>query len=326
MQQLLITGATGFIGGNLANTLAQKGYKVKALARSVEKAAQILDTPKITIIEGDITDTASLEKAVEPDDIVIHLAARYNDPAASYEMYRQSNVVGTENLMKIGLAKSIKRFIHCSTIGVALNSGDPPFDEQSPYSPDPNDFYEVTKTEGERLALRYFREQNLPAVVIRPTQPFGPGDLKKAKFYKLVQKGIVVGSGKVPKHLIYIDDLSAGFELAMQREGIEGEIFILGGDVVTLNDLIGWAAQELGVKDPFRIPAVPMKLLSAAVETVCKPLKIDPPLYRSRLDFFTKGYFFNTDKAANMLGFEPKVPIREGVAKTVDWYKRNNYL
>lgn len=326
MQQVLITGATGFIGSNMANALAKKNYKVKALVRSPEKAASLLDK-NIKLIKGDITELDAVERAIESGDIILHLAARYNDPAASYEMYRETNVVGTENLIKVGQAKSIKRFIHCSTIGVAINSGVPPFDEKSPYSPEPNDFYEITKCEGEKLVLKYAHEQNFPAVVLRPVQPFGPGDMKKIKFYKLVRKGYVVGNGQVPKHLIYIDDLINAFELAMHRPGIEGEVFILGGKpVIKLNDMIKWAAKEFQVKEPVKIPVAPIKLLSTVVETACKPLNIDPPLYKSRLDFFVKGYFFDTSKAEKMLGFEPQVSIQEGVTRTISWYKANNLL
>lgn len=326
--RVFVTGATGFIGQNLANTLANRGYQVKALVRSTEKAASILDSSKIKLIEGDITDPNCLQKAIEPGDTVIHLAARFNDPAASYELYRETNVVGTENLLQASLHKGVRRFIHCSTIGVAINSGHPPFDEDSPYSPDPNDYYEVTKCEGEQLVLDYYRREGFPVVVLRPTQPFGPGDLKKVRFYNLVRKGVVIGDGKVPKHLIYIDDLVNGFELAMHKNGIDGEIFILGGEpVIHLKDLIEWAAQEMGVKPPrIRIPAGPVHLLTAAVEQVCKPLNIDPPLYKSRLDFFIKGYYFRTDKAKNILGFTPHIHIREGIGHTVRWYRENGLV
>lgn len=327
MQQVLITGATGFIGSNLAKTLVQRGYKVKAFVRSPEKASMLLKNSDIIFLKGDITDAGTLSGAVEPGDIVVHLAARYNDPAASYEMYRESNVTGTENLIRASLANTVKRFIHCSTIGVALNTGEPPFDENSPYSPDPLDFYEVTKCEAEQLVLQYCREKNLPAVVLRPVQPFGPGDTKKIKFYKLVRKGVVLRSGKVFKHLVYIDDLVDAFELAMNGAGIEGEVFIVGGKpVVSLDEMITWAAEELKVRPPLRVPAAPIELLAAVVEAMCKPLGIKPPLYKSRMEFFTKSYFFNASKAENKLGFEPKVHPRQGMAKTVEWYQQNNLL
>jgi nucleoside-diphosphate-sugar epimerase len=327
MQQVLITGATGFIGSNLARALAQRGYRVKVLVRSTEKAVALLEGSQVHIVQGDITDPESLEGAVEPGDIVVHLAARYNDPAASYEMYRESNVVGTENLILACQAKLVRRFVHCSTIGIAINSGKPPFDENSPYSPDPAEPYEVTKCEGEQLVLKYYREQGFPAVVVRPVQPFGPGDLKKVKFYKLVKKGVVIGRGKVYKHLIYIADLVDAFEVAMCKDGIEGQVFIIGGKpVVTLAEMIRWAAEELNVKTPLRIPAFPIQILTAAVEAVCKSLKIKPPLYKSRLEFFTKSYYFDTSKAESLLGFEPQVSIREGMARTVDWYRQQGLL
>jgi nucleoside-diphosphate-sugar epimerase len=158
-------------------------------------------------------------------------------------------------------------------------------------------------------------------------QPFGPRDLKKVKFYKFIQQGLTVGNGNVPKHFIYIDDLVHAFEMAVQKENIEGEVFIIGGKpVVYLSEMIEWAAAELQVKSPRKIPVSPMKLLTAAVEAACKPLKIKPPLYKSRLEFYTKGYFFNTDKAERILGFCPTVHIREGISSTVAWYKENNLL
>jgi len=326
--QVLVTGATGFIGSNVANSLARKGYKVKVLVRSIEKASRLLDSSKMIFLKGDITDSSTLDKTIERGDVVIHLAGRYNEPSASYTMYSQTNVVGTENLIQACMLKAIERFIHCSTIGVAINAGSPPFDESSPYSPAADDFYEQTKAEGERLVLRYFRNEGFPAVVIRPVQPFGPGDMKKVKFYQMVKKGVMVGNGKVKKHLIYIDDLVAGIELAIEKKGIEGEIFILGGKpVISLNDMIEWAAKELNVRVPrLRVPVTPLRILSGAVEKVCKPLNLSPPLYRSRLEFFTKSYFFSGQKAETILGFEPQVHIREGIARTVKWYRENNLL
>lgn len=326
--RVFITGATGFIGQNLAKTLAQRGYQVKALVRSIDKSSGILNPSEINLFEGDITDIESLEKAIEPGDTVIHLAARFNDPAASYEQYRETNVTGTENLLRASQAKGVRRFIHCSTIGVAINSGAPPFDEDTPYSPDPNDYYEVTKCEGEQLVLDYHDRYQFPAVVLRPTQPFGPGDLKKVKFYNLVKKGIVIGNGEVPKHLIYIDDLVNGFILAMHKQGIEGDIFILGGEpVIYLKDMIKWAAQEMGVKPPrFHIPSTPIHILAGIVEQLFRPLKITPPLYKSRMEFFTKGYYFRTHKAKHILGFHPRIHIREGIGNTVRWYRENGLV
>lgn len=325
---VLITGATGFIGTNLANSLASRGYRVKALIRSPEKAGRVLDTSRITCVKGDITDVSSLETAIERDDIVLHLAARYNDAGASYEMYRETNVIGTENLVKVSMAKSVKRFIHCSTIGVLIGSSEPPYDETSPYSPAPDSAYELTKCEAERLVLRYCREKGFPAVVVRPVQPFGPGDTNKVKFYKLIRKGVVVGNGNIKKHLIYIDDLVNGFERVIHKEGIEGEIFIIGGNpVITLNEMIEWAASALNVKKPWiRIPVSPMRWLSSFVEGACKRLDVRPPLYKSRLDFFTKSYYFNTEKAERVLGFRAQVQIRDGISKTVAWYQKNDLL
>lgn len=326
--QVLVTGATGFIGSNVANSFAEKGYKVKALVRSIEKASGLLDGSKIAFVEGDITDSSTLGKAIDSGDVVVHLAARYNEPSASYSMYKSTNVRGTEHLIHACMLKQIERFIHCSTIGVAINAGSPPFDESSPYSPAADDFYEQTKAEGERLVLRYFRNEGFPAVVVRPAQPFGPGDMKKVKFYRMVKRGVMVGNGKVKKHLIYIDDLVTGIELAIQKKDIEGEIFILGGKpVISLNDMIEWAAKELNVTVPrIRVPVMPLTILSGAVEKACKLFKVSPPIYRSRLAFFTKSYFFNGQKAETILGFEPQVPIRDGIARTVKWYREKNLL
>ncbi len=328
MRQVLVTGATGFIGRNLCPALARRGYRVKALVRSLSKARAVLDASQLRILEGDITSPRSLENAVEPGDLVIHLAARYADPSASYEMYWDTNVVGTEHLVRVSMARSVERFIHCSTIGVALNGGEPPFDEEAPYSAPPDDFYEVTKCAAEKLVLEGFRESGFPVVVLRPVQPFGPGDLRKVKFYKLVKRGITVGSGRVPKHLIYIDDLVTAFEIAMSKEGIEGEVIIVGGQpVVQLHEMIAWVAEELGISAPrFRIPVLPMKVLVAAVERVCRRLGLRPPIDRSRLSLFTRGYYFDTSKAATVLGFEPQISVREGIGRTVKWYQNNGLL
>ena len=186
----------------------------------------------------------------------------------------------------------------------------------------------MTKCEGEKAAREFGKENKFPVVVIRPTQPYGPGDTSKAKFYKLVKKGIIVNPGNTKKHPVYIEDVCRAFELAAVNPNAIGEVFLIGGkEIVFLRDLIHIVAAELQVAAPRMIlPATPMVWLCSITEVLCNWLKIKPVLYRRSMDFFTKSVEFEVTKAKEMLGFESQTDIETGVRYTAEWYRAQNFI
>ncbi len=325
--KIAITGASGFIGCNLCRFLKAKGHEVIAIVRS-EKTAWRLDGIELEKKVSDLHNKQALQDAFTGADAVIHLAALFNHPEASWKDYRSVNVAGTHNVMETSIRCGVPRVIHCSTIGVATGSGSMPYSEDTPYSPPGWDKYETTKCEGERAALSYHQKKGLAVVVVRPAQVYGPGDTSKAKFYRMVKNRIIINPGNTLKHLIFIDDLCRAFELAVTHERASGEIFIIGNrHAIPLRELIELVARRLNVKPPIiTIPSAPLIWLFTLVESIAGVMRIKPPLFRRSMDFFTKSVEFNVDKARRLLGFESQVDLVEGIAQTANWYKANRLI
>ncbi len=326
--KIAVTGATGFIGVNVCIHLEKAGHKVVGIVRNLEKGRALLANT-IQLISGDLSDQDSLNRGFQGCDGVVHLAALFNDPEKSWEDYRDTNVRGVERVILAAREAGVKRVVHCSTVGVAIGRGTPPYDETSSYNVPEWDKYETTKCEGEKLALSYAMQSEGPqVVVIRPAQVYGPGDRSKAKFYKMVKTGVLINPGKTLKHLIYIDDLSAAFELAIIKKGIDGEIFTIAGDEITpLKDLILIVGQALGVAKPkLYIPSIPIVMVAATVEKVFNIIGKKPPIFRRSMDFFRKSVSFNSEKAKNILGFSAKISVSEGVKNTARWYSKEGLI
>jgi nucleoside-diphosphate-sugar epimerase len=208
-------------------------------------------------------------------------------------------------------------------VGVHGHVDQPPADET--YRLAPGDEYQRSKLEGERLALRCHRETGLPVAVIRPTAIYGPGDTRLLKLFRMaaMRPKIVLGSGKIYYHMVHVDDLVQGFLLAAEVDAAVGETFIVGGEeVLTLNQLLDRIATTLG--SPGRVlhlPARPIQLLGSVCEALCRPFGLSPPLYRRRVDFFTKSRAFCIDKAKRVLGYRPAVSLHEGLAGTAASYR-----
>lgn len=322
---ILITGATGFTGSHLARHLASGGHKVRCLVRPSSNYLPLKEAG-CEIIHGDVRDKSSVEKAINDMDIVYHIAAIFRTWGLPKNIYYETHVEGTRNLLEAGFKNNIKRFIHTSTIGVHGSIKDPPGDEESPFNP--GDIYQRTKLEGELLSARYYKEKGLPVVIIRPTGIYGPGDMRFLKLFRAIarKRFIMIGNGKTLWHPVYIDDLITGFELAMTTPRIEGQAFIIGGpEYLTINKLVKHIADSLDTPYPkLYIPAMPVQIIGSFCELVCKPLGITPPIFRSRVDFFTKTRAFRITKARELLGYSPRYDIIKGVNITTQWYKEHN--
>lgn len=302
-----VTGAAGFVGGRLAGWLLDRGHNVVAIVRTPGQAEQLANRGAEVRV-ADVTDPAQIHPALEGVDGVFHLAALFNDPDRSWEEYRAVNVQGTLNVLEAARQHSIPRVVHGSTVGVATEARPPPYSENTPYSPQPDDRYEVTKCEGEKAAREYAAQHGISLVVIRPAQVYGPGDRSKTKFYKLVKKGVIVNPGNTRKHLIFIDDLCEAFFLAMDTPTADGEVFLIAGDSsILLRDLVSIAAKTLGVSQPkVLLPARPVTLTCSLVEHVCNALQVKPILFRRSMDFFTRTVECDVSKARERLGFSSR--------------------
>jgi len=324
--KVLVTGATGFTGGHLARRLLDMGLEVRLLVRP-EREVVVFETKGAQIVRGDLTDPISVEKAVEGTNTIYHIAALYRQEGVSGDAFEAVNVQGTRNLLESAKKVGVRRFIHCSTVGVQGEIKNPPATEEHPYNP--GDHYQRSKLEGEKAALSYF-EEGLPGVVFRPVGIYGPGDTRFLKLFRYIKNGKfkMFGSGKVLYHLTYIDDLVDGILLAGTVPGIEGEIFTLGGErYTTLSELVGAIAEVLGVRvSRLRYPVWPLWLAGALCEILCRPFGIEPPVYRRRVEFFMKDRAFDIQKAKRMLGYAPKVDLESGLARTAAWYQTQGFF
>lgn len=325
--KVLVTGATGFAGRALAIKLNNLGMKVRVLVRTPSKV-DFPNKSEYEIVEGNIVDEKIVNKAVQGVEVVYNIAAVFREGGLADKVYHNVHVIGTLNLLKAAKKYSVKRFVHCSTGGVHGHIENPPANEEYRYSP--GDIYQVTKLEGELKALEFYKETGLPVSVVRPAPIFGPGDTRLLKLFKLAKQPltILLGDGNVYYHLVYIDDLVDGFILASEKDKAVGESFIIGGaETLNLNQLIDTIAETIGSsKRKIHLPAFPIQIAGTLCEKICLPFGINPPLYRRRVDFFTKSRSFDITKAKTILGYNPKVSLIEGIRKTVDWYTKKGLL
>jgi nucleoside-diphosphate-sugar epimerase len=180
------------------------------------------------------------------------------------------------------------------------------------------------------LARDFGREHGLDVVIARPIGIYGPGDARFLRMFRGIARGRfpMLGDGEAFYHLTYIDDLVEGLRLCGETPGIGGRTYLLAGPrYTTLNQLTVLIARELGVAAPrLRLPVWPFWLAGLACEIVCVPLRLDPPIYRRRVDFFTKSRAFDTTRARTELGFSPKVDLEEGIHRTATWYREQELL
>jgi len=280
------------------------------------------------IVEGDIRDVDAHVELVEGADVVYHIAAMFREAKFPESDYLAVNRDATVQLARAAQDAGVRRFVHCSTIGVHGDIEEPPGNENSPFRP--GDPYQRTKLAGEEALLAFGREVGLETVVVRPASIYGPGDLRLLKLFKMIHKGrwFVLGSGDALFHLVYVEDLVDGFVRAAHADGVNGEVFIVaGGEAVTQDELAARIARIMGVRDRFpHFPAWPFQILGSLVEAICVPLRIDPPIYRRRVDFFTKSRSFSIEKAEKMLSYEPQVSVDVGLARTFAWYRDEGLL
>jgi len=325
--RVALTGASGYTGGRLLDALHARGDEASVLVRPTSLSGRIRSSGA-RIVAGDLADRSALARLVEGARAVIHVAAVYRTAGHPDAYYHDVNVGGTERLLEAAASAGVGRFVHTSTVGVHGHVENPPADETDPVSP--GDVYQATKAEAEALALEFHRTRGLPVAVVRPGAIYGPGETRLLKLFRAIARGryAMVGDGRSFYHPVYVDDLVQGFLLALEREEAVGETFLLcGPEYATQRDLAALIARHTeGRVLPFRIPARPLQWVGDVVEGVCVPLGIDPPLHRRRVDFWTKSRAFSIAKARRVLGYQPRVHLDEGIARTAAWYREAGWL
>ena len=324
----LVTGATGFTGGHLARALVARGDAVSALVRSGGEAAAALERSSITVVPGDLRDPAALAAATRGVDVVYHIAAMYREAGLPHTTYRAVNATAVLGIVEAAARAGAKRVVHCSTVGVHGDIQHPPANEDADFRP--GDVYQETKLEGEELAREAGSRTGIEVTVARPSGIYGPGDRRLLKLFRPIarRRWVTLGSGEIYYHLTFIDDLVDGLYLCGTHPAAANRTYILaGGEVTTLNALVALVAEGAGVPVPKRhLPVWPFWTAGAICEAVCAPFGIEPPLYRRRVDFFTKSRAFDITRARTEIGFAPRVGLRDGIRRTLDWYRNEGWL
>lgn len=326
-KRYLVTGAGGFVGGNLVTHLVNQGHKVIGLVRTPGQAEKVRSLGGETV-QGDLLNPESLNAATSGCDGVFHIAALFRQANQPKNKYFEVNVDGTRNVLDACIKNNVPKFIHCSTVGVHGHIQNPPADEDYPFSP--GDYYQESKAAGENLVSEYFKSGKIDGSIIRPAMIWGPRDERIFKLFKMVatRKFFFVGSGKINLHFVDVRDLAAGFLQAMESTKSSGRTYILSGSSpISLNQLISVISALLGVPEPkIRVPAIPLQILGAIVEGICIPFRINPPIYRRRVDFFTKQRWFNSERAQKEIGFSPKQDLVHEAIDIIRSYLENGWL
>ncbi len=321
MANTLVTGATGFTGQALCKRLVDSGDTVTAFVRPTSRIDVLVDWG-VDCKAVDLTDAVDVQKNFDGFDKVFHIAAAYRSEHSDKSEFWRVNVDGTRSMLDAAMNSGVGRFIHCSTVGVQGEIEDPPADEL--YRTKPGDHYQDSKLEGELLAKSYF-EDKLPGVVIRPVGIYGPGDTRFLKLVRAIARGkfAMIGTGKTLYHMTYIDDLIDGFLLASESDRALNEVFTIAGETyTTIEELVRIISDIVGKSPPgWHVPLGPVYLAAAITEAVCRPFGINPPLYPRRVEFFQLDRAFSIEKARKLLGYSPKVGLREGFGRTAASYR-----
>jgi nucleoside-diphosphate-sugar epimerase len=330
--KLLVTGGTGFIGSHLAEEARRRGADVVAFGltgRPEERAnAELLSQMGVEVISGSITDAELCRRAARGVTHIFHLAVAMREGGKSDEFFESINLDGTRYLLEAASAQRMQRFIYCSTIGIYGHRAPGITREDSPLAP--GNIYERTKVSAERLMREFAERCNLPAVVLRPADVYGPRDQRLLKLFKGVSRGRfpLFGSGKGRRHMVYVDDVVSAFFKACERDAALGQGLIVAGPrPCTLRELLDEITRATGSKRyGIRLPLAPMLALAAVVEDACATLKLDPPIYRRRMDFFHSDSEFDISRARTVLDWEPRVDLREGIRRTLEDYRRRGAM
>ena len=238
------------------------------------------------------------------------------------------NAHAVRTVIEAAAKNGVRRVVHCSTVGVHGDVERPPADEDAPLRP--GDLYQQTKLEGEQLARETSSRLGIDVTIVRPSGIYGPGDRRLLKLFRSVarRRWVTLGRGEIYYHLTYIDDLVEGFRLCGEHAAAANRTYILaGGEVTTLNELVAVVADIERVPVPrLHLPVWPVRTAAAVCELLCAPFGLEPPLHRRRVDFFTKSRAFDTSRARSEIGYLPQVTLRDGITRTVNWYRQHGWL
>jgi len=324
---VFVTGGTGFLGHSLLPILVNRGWQVRALVRHPEQHPWLNALP-IEVLIGDVGDVAQLAHAVAGSDYVVHAAGHFRFWGAA-DQFDQVNVQGTINLIRAATRAGVEKFIHISTLAV-IGTPSPGCDIDENHPTNPGDPYQRSKLKGEGVVLDAYRNDGLPAVILRPGAfygPYGRYAFNRLFFEDPLMKGlrIKVDGGRHITFPVFIEDVAISVLLAIER-GTPGELYNISGDRLTHNQINAIVSELAGIS-PYRFAVPSWSMLALAyLWTKLSALTRIEPYYPLNLRYYVfNDWPIRIDKACRELSFVP-TPFHEGAKRTLDWYEHSGLL
>lgn len=324
----LITGASGFVGSAVLRQLINGGHEVRALVRRGSDRRNLEGLP-VELCEGDLADQDSLRRAAAGCNTLFHVAADYRlwipDPEAMYRI----NVEGTVNLMQHAFDSGVERAVYTSSVAaLGLRDDGGPADEDTPVIADKIiGHYKRSKYLAEQAVLKMVREKQFPIVIVNPSTPVGPRDIKPTPTGRIILDTL---NGKMPAYvdtglnIVHVDDVAIGHMLALEH-GHEGERYILGGEDMTLKAILDEICTIAGLRPPrLKLPHNAIMPIAWIAERIAAVTGREPIATVDSVRMAKKNMFFSSTKAEKKLGYRPR-PAKEGIADAIKWFKENHY-
>lgn len=323
-----VTGATGFIGSAIVRALLARGYEVVVLVRKGANRGNLAGLD-LDVIEGDLTDSRSLEAGVSSADCVIHAAADYRlwvpDPAPMFA----TNVSATATLMRLCLEHHVSRVIYTSSVSVLglCPDGTPADEDVAARAEDMVGHYKRSKFEAEQVVRELVTEQGLPAVVLYPTAPVGPRDIKPTPTGRTI---LDAARGRMPAYvdtglnIVHVDDVAEGHMLALEKAE-PGTRYILGAENMTLAEILTEVAGIVGRPAPWlRLPHQAILPVAYVAEAWARLTGGETRITVDAIRMAHKMMFFSSERAGRELGYSPR-PAHEAIVDAVAWFEEQGY-
>lgn len=327
---VMITGATGLIGSRLVKILARQGFHIKALVRDKSRAQQLIKE-SVEFVIGDLNNEAALEEALQGCEYLFHLAADYRLWVPDPEVMTHTNVEGTRLLMRKALEGGVERIVYTSSVCVlGCNADGSPVDEEASSSvADMISPYKKSKFLAEKVVMDMVRDEGLPAVIVNPSTPVGPGDSRPTPTGTMVLNTARDGGmfyADTGLNVAHVDDIALGHLLALQN-GKVGRRYILGGDNLSLKDLFAMTALITHKPGPrFKVPQAVMYSVGFTGEVLARlGLIKNPVATMDSIRMASKKMYYTSDRAEKELGYTHR-PAVKAVQDAVGWFKDQQML
>lgn len=321
-----VTGATGFVGSAVARKLVENGHSLKVLTRANSNKSN-LQGLNVEIVEGDLLNPEAFAESLRGCKYLFHVAADYRLWVPDSKKMMQINVEGTRRLLLAAQQAGVEKIVYCSSVAALGLVGDGSIADETTPVHKIIGVYKQSKYEAEQAVLKLIKDNQLPAVIVNPSTPIGPRDIKPTPTGQMILDCV---KGKMPAYvdtglnIVHVDDVAQGHLLALEK-GIIGEKYILGGENMSLKDLFAMTSKIANVRPPLvRLNQKVIWPVAVVSEWMANRFHIQPRVTREMLLMSYKKMFFSSAKAEKELGYSYR-PAYDAVQDAVDWFRQQGY-